>query len=189
MVLVIAAVGTSGSGKTTTLEYLISHLSAEGYSIGAIKHIHIENFTIDKEGSNTWRYTKAGSKITVAVSPNEIAIIKKTDTSISGLDQALKSLEKEPLDIVFVEGFHSQIAKSKDLPKIVTAKDSSDLQQTLNYTVEPILAITGLVAKHPPKAVTEIPFIQIPEEGEQLLKIIKQQIESKRKPAEKSSFK
>ena len=37
MVVVIAAVGISGSGKTTTLEYLIAHLSSEGYKVGAIK--------------------------------------------------------------------------------------------------------------------------------------------------------
>ena len=67
MVVVIAAVGVSGSGKTTTLEYLISHLSNEGYRVGAIKHIHRESFTIDKEGTNTWRFSKAGSKITVAI--------------------------------------------------------------------------------------------------------------------------
>jgi len=71
LVLIIAAVGTSGSGKTTTLEYLINHLSVEGYKIGAIKHIHREGFTIDKEGTNTWRYAKAGSKIVVAISPEK----------------------------------------------------------------------------------------------------------------------
>ena len=34
MVSVTAAVGTSGSGKTTALEYLISNLGSEGYRIG-----------------------------------------------------------------------------------------------------------------------------------------------------------
>ena len=72
MVIVIAAIGISGSGKTTTLEYLISHLTSEGYRVGAIKHIHREGFTIDKEGTNTWRFTKAGSKITVAISPDHL---------------------------------------------------------------------------------------------------------------------
>ena len=78
MATLIAAVGISGSGKTTTFEYLISKLTSEGYKVGAIKHIHREGFTIDREGTNTWRFTKAGSKITVAFSPEEIAIIKKT---------------------------------------------------------------------------------------------------------------
>ena len=58
MVLVVAAVGMSGSGKTVTLEYLIGKLSAEGYKIGSIKHVHHKGFTIDTEGTNTWRYAK-----------------------------------------------------------------------------------------------------------------------------------
>ena len=94
MVTLIAAIGISGSGKTTTLEYLISHLSSEGYNVGAIKHIHREGFTIDKEGTNTWRFTQAGSKITVAFSPEEIAIIRKTKTSDDDLDKILKLLER-----------------------------------------------------------------------------------------------
>ena len=73
----VAAVGVSGSGKTVTLEYLISRLSAEGYKIGSIKHVHHQGFTMDKEGTNTWRYAKAGAKVIVAISPEEIDVIKK----------------------------------------------------------------------------------------------------------------
>jgi molybdopterin-guanine dinucleotide biosynthesis protein B len=111
LVLVIAAVGTSGSGKTTTLEYLIQRLSAEGYKIGSIKHIHREGFTIDKEGTNTWRYAKAGSKVIVAISPEEIAIIKKTNAALNDLDQVIELLEQEQLDMVFIEGFHKLISQ------------------------------------------------------------------------------
>lgn len=175
MVLVIAAVGTSGSGKTTILEYLISNLNAEGYKIGAIKHIHIQNFTIDKEGTNTWRYAKAGSKVTVAISPQELAIIKKAEMSPNQLDQVIELLEKEQLDVVFIEGFHSTMSKRQDIPKIITAKDVSDLELTLKSAVQPILAITGLVAQNSAKkAEGEIPFIKVPAEGEQLLKIVKE---------------
>ena len=51
------------------------------------------------------------------------------------------------LDIVFIEGFHSLIAKRADVPKIITAIDEEGLKQTLEGTVEPILAIAGIVAK------------------------------------------
>ncbi len=179
MVLVIAAVGASGSGKTTTLEYLISRLSAEGYRIGAIKHIHIPNFTIDKEGTNTWRYAKAGSKVTVAISPQELAVIKKVETSDSQLDRAIQLLENEQLDIVFIEGFHSTMASRPDIPKIITAKNQGDLERALTVSVQPILAIAGLVAQSTSqKTIGEVPFIKIPAEGEQLLDIIRTLIES-----------
>ena len=133
-VLVVAAVGRSGSGKTVTLEYLIGKLSAEGYQIGSIKHVHHKGFTMDKEGTNTWRYAKAGAKVIVAVSPEEVAIIKKTELALEDLDQMTALLKDEKLDIIFVEGFHSLIAKRKDVAKIITAKDQFGLSQTLEGT-------------------------------------------------------
>ncbi len=180
MVLVIAAVGTSGSGKTTTLEYLIQRFSAEGYKIGAIKHIHREGFTIDKEGTNTWRYAKAGSKVIVAISLGEIAIIKKTDAALNDLDQVIELLEQEQLDMVFIEGFHKLIAKRTDIPKIITAKDEANLKMTLEATVEPILAVSGVISQNK-TAVTnlKIPVINIATEGEQLIQLVKKHLKAK----------
>ena len=60
MARVIAVVGTKGSGKTTTIEYLISRLSDEGYKVGSIKHVHHPDFSIDTDGTDTWRHTRAG---------------------------------------------------------------------------------------------------------------------------------
>jgi molybdopterin-guanine dinucleotide biosynthesis protein MobB len=187
MVLVVAAVGTSGSGKTTTLEFLISHLSSEGYKIGAIKHIHREGFTIDREGSNTWRYTKAGSKVTVAISPMEIAILKKTDAALNDLDQVIKLLTGEQLDVIFIEGFHKLIAKRTDIPKIVTALDEANLKLVLEETVEPILAITGVISQSKP-VINEltIPIIDLKTEGEQLLQLVRQEFGKERSQREQS---
>jgi molybdopterin-guanine dinucleotide biosynthesis protein B len=176
-VLVIAAVGVSGSGKTVTLEYLISNLSAEGYQIGTIKHVHHKGFTMDKEGTNTWRYAKAGSKVIVAISPEEIDIIKKTEMALTDLNQIIALLEQEKLDIVFIEGFHSLIAKRADVPKIVTAKNRKGLEETLLGTVEPIIAITGIAATNAINtSYGKIPIIKIPEEGQKLITLVKEQL-------------
>ena len=175
MVTLIAAVGISGSGKTTTLEYLISSLTNEGYKVGAIKHIHREGFTVDREGTNTWRFTQAGSKITVAFSPEEIAVIKKTKTSMDELDKVIKQLENEQLDIIFIEGFHDVISKKPEIIKIITAKNNDDLEKTLNDSVPPIIAISGLIAKNKPSA-SKIPFINLPDEGPQLLELVKKHL-------------
>ena len=148
MVLVVAAVGVNGSGKTVTLEYLIGRLSVEGFRVGSIKHVHHMGFTMDKEGTNTWRYAKAGAKTIVAISPEEIDIIKKTSLELNSLDQVTAQIAQEDLDVVFIEGFHRLIAKRQDIPKIITAKDQEGLEQTLEGTVEPIIAIAGVVAKN-----------------------------------------
>jgi molybdopterin-guanine dinucleotide biosynthesis protein B len=178
MVLIIAVIGTSGSGKTTTIEYLISQLTNEGYKVGAIKHIFHKGVQFDKEGTNTWRFAKAGSKVTVAVSAEEMVIIKKTKSALSDLNQIIKLLEKEKLDVIFIEGFHSLTAKRKDILKIITAKDADNLKRTLEETAQPILAITGEVVQNRTKTnELKIPFIDMPSEGKQLLKFIKKYLE------------
>jgi molybdopterin-guanine dinucleotide biosynthesis adapter protein len=183
MVLVIAAVGTSGSGKTTTLEYLISRLSAEGYKIGSIKHIHREGFTIDKEGSNTWRYAKAGAKVIAAISPDEIAVIKKTHADLNNLDHVIALLEREQLDIIFIEGFHGIIAKRTDIPKIITAENEENLKQTLEGAAEPILAITGVISVNKPTINgLKIPILNLETEGKQLLQLVKKYLKKPSQP-------
>jgi molybdopterin-guanine dinucleotide biosynthesis protein B len=172
MAVLIATVGISGSGKTTTLEFLISSLTDKGYKVGAIKHIHRDNFTIDKEGTNTWRFSQAGSKITVAISPDEIAIIEKTKASLEQLDKVIEYLEKQTLDIIFIEGFHGLISKRPDIAKIITAKTNEDLTKTLSNSVPPIIAITGLVAKEKTTHPHNIPLIDLPAEKLRLLDIV-----------------
>ena len=181
MVLVIAAVGTSGSGKTTTLEYLISNLASEGYRVGAIKHIYHKGFKIDKEGTNTWRYAKAGSKVIAAVSAEEIVVIKKTETALNDLEQVIGLLGEEQLDIIFIEGFSSLVAKRKDVLKIITATDAYTLKKTLEETAQPILAVTGVIGQQKFENTLGIPVINIPAEGKQLLKLVKEHLKVKGK--------
>jgi molybdopterin-guanine dinucleotide biosynthesis protein MobB len=181
MVLIIAAVGTSGSGKTTTLEYLVSNLASEGYRIGAIKHIYHKGFKIDKEGTNTWRYAKAGSKVIAAVSAEEIVVIKKTETALNDLEQVIGLLGEEQLDIIFIEGFSSLVAKRKDVLKIITATDADTLKKTLEETAQPILAVTGIIGQQKFENTLGIPVINIPAEGKQLLKLVKEHLKVKGK--------
>jgi len=177
-VLIVAAIGQSGSGKTTTIEYLISRFSEEGYSVGAIKHIHHQDFSMDREGTNTWRYAAAGSKVVVAISPQEIDIIKKTRRELNDLNRILGLLEKENLDIVFIEGFHNLIAKRSDILKIFTAKDLAELERTLHGTSPPIIAATGVVSEQTTEeAYNEIPLIKVPKDGEKLVRLIRHILE------------
>ncbi len=174
MVLIVATIGKSGSGKTTVIEYLINKLSAENYKIGAIKHIHHRGFTIDTEGKNTWRYAKAGAKIITAISPDEIAIIKKTSQETGGLDWVIEAMKRESLDIIFIEGYHDLVAKKADIVKIIVAMDDNGLQEVLCNTVKPIIAISGLIAENSKITVIQnCPVIKIPKDGQKLVELIK----------------
>ena len=129
---------------------------------------------MDKEGTNTWRYARAGAKVIVAISPEEIDIIRKITMELNNLDQITAILEQEKLDIVFVEGFHSLIAKRADVPKIITAVDENGLHRTLEGTVQPILAIAGIVAENSSSSVyNNIPIIKLPEDGQKLVELVK----------------
>jgi molybdopterin-guanine dinucleotide biosynthesis protein B len=178
-VLIIAAVGKSGSGKTTTLEYLVSNLATEGYKIGVIKHIYHKGFKVDKEGTNTWRYSKAGAKVVTAVSAKEIVVIKKPETALNDLEQVTRLLGNEQLDIIVVEGFGSLVEKRKDILKIITAKDEDSLKKTLERTAQPIIAVSGVISQQKSDLELEIPVINIPSEGKHLLRLVKEHLRTK----------
>jgi molybdopterin-guanine dinucleotide biosynthesis protein MobB len=159
---------------------LVSKLASEGYRIGAIKHIYHKGFKIDKEGTNTWRYTKAGSKVTAAVSTEEVVVIKKAEAPLNSLEQVIALLGEEPLDVIVIEGFRSLVEKRKDVLKIITAKDADELERTLEETAQPILAVSGVLAQQKLESTQGIPVINVPEEGEQLLKLVKEHLKTKK---------
>lgn len=158
---------------------MVSNLSCEGYRVGAIKHIYHKDFKVDKEGTNTWRYTRAGAKVTTAVSANEIVMIKKTKAEFNDLDQVIKLLENEQLDVIVIEGFQSLVEKREDVLKIITAEDEYNLTNVLERTVQPIIAIAGIIGKQKPESKQKIPVINIPSEGERLLKTVKEYLKAK----------
>jgi molybdopterin-guanine dinucleotide biosynthesis protein MobB len=177
MIPIITVVGTSKSGKTTLIEYLISHLSKEGLKIGTIKHVHHAGFSIDVKGKDTWRHSQAGAEIVVTVAPKEIAIIKKGENFYQELDEILDLVKDEKLDLLIIEGFHSLAAKRQNIFKIITAKNEEDLRRTLEGTVDPILAITGIITQQKlvlPEIST--PIIDLKDRGKKIIELIKSKV-------------
>jgi len=82
------------------------------------------------------------------LSPRELALIKKMNTSQFTLETLTKLLEKENLDVLLIEGFHAQVSRRSDIFKVVAAKDENDATNTLEGTSAPILAITGVITTH-----------------------------------------
>ena len=144
--LFVSVVGTSGSGKTATIVYLTAELTKLGFRVGVAKHIHREGFTIDTEGKDTWKHAKAGAKIVIGASPNELAIITKT-VEEANFEQICEIFRAQDLDLVLLEGFSTARKGKIVVHKILAAKNRRDLDYTLAKASPPILAITGLVAR------------------------------------------
>ena len=73
MMHVIAFVGSSGAGKTTLMEQLISLFKDRGLRVSTVKHTH-HSVEIDHQGKDTWRMKKAGSFEAVLVSDSEMSL-------------------------------------------------------------------------------------------------------------------
>jgi len=90
---VVQVVGTSGSGKTLTLERAIRTFRGRGLRVGVVKHSH---HPIDLAGKDTDRLRKSGANVTLFAS--EVSVIL---TSLNPLD-LLRIL---PVDVILVEGY------------------------------------------------------------------------------------
>jgi len=72
---VFSVLGTSGSGKTTTIEAVIAEFRRRGYRVGSVKDIHFEAFAIDTPGSNTHRHRSAGAELVTARGNDETDLL------------------------------------------------------------------------------------------------------------------
>ena len=75
---IILFAGTSGSGKTTVREKVITEFPRRGYKIGTIKH-HKHGFEMDHPGKDSWRHKKAGASRAVISSPQKVGMVMDVD--------------------------------------------------------------------------------------------------------------
>lgn len=109
---VVSIVAKSGTGKTTLLEKLIAELKSRGYRIGAVKH-DAHSFSIDHEGKDSWRLTRAGADTMLITSPEKIAMVKQNPPDQEPILAETIAAYCGDLDIVLTEGF-----KRSSMPKI-----------------------------------------------------------------------
>jgi molybdopterin-guanine dinucleotide biosynthesis protein B len=164
---VIAVVGRKKSGKTVTIEALTRELTNRGYIVATAKHIPEPNFTIDKEGKDTWRFARSGARIVVGVSAEEIATIEKVHTEDLSLRGIL--LRCNGGQIVFLEGFRDLVARVKSIYKIVVLKSANDVAEATG-TFDPILAFTGPYM--PEKSTVKAPYFDSIKDGRKIADLI-----------------
>ena len=98
---VYAVCGWSGSGKTTFIEGLIPELRKRGLRVAVVKH-DAHDFSVDREGKDTFRFTQAGAEIVAITSGTHSAIMENRFTP---LEEILTRIHD--VDVIIAEGFKS----------------------------------------------------------------------------------
>ncbi len=124
---IISVCGITQSGKTTTIENIISELVRRGYKVGSVKEIHYELFKIDTEGSNTDRHKNAGSQLVVARGYFETDVLYQENLNI----KAIIDHFDDSFDYLVLEG-----VSDAAVPVIVTAHTEEDAKEKWSdYTI------------------------------------------------------
>ena len=129
---VFSVAGYHHTGKTTLVVELIKELRRRGFKVTSIKDIHNDNFTMEKEGSNSWKHAKASGDTVIARGTSETYQIWHRQLTLNEMLSHLKS------DYVVVEGM-----KNVALPRIICAKDKEQLEELVDGTV---FGISGIYA-------------------------------------------
>jgi len=154
----------SDSGKTTVIEHLVAELRKRGYRVATIKHIPKANFTVDKEGSDTWKHARAGASVVVGLSPNEAAFIVKTDEELSVAEVLEKLRSFGSFDFVLIEGF-----RKESYPKIVAASSEEDARSLIDQTT---IAVSGVLAGSDEGVELGVPVIDATTQVEKLADLL-----------------
>lgn len=126
--LVIAVTGLKKAGKTTLSSMLISALKGMGYRVAAAKHVHHADFTIDREGKDSWRFYVAGADPVIISSPGETTVIHRS-LGVRVVED-LKRLASD-VDVMVIEGFRYMLSHEKDdsIVKIkVLSREGEDVE-------------------------------------------------------------
>ncbi len=129
---VFSVFGISKTGKTASVEAVISELTSRGYSVGSVKDIHFEEFSVDRVGSDTNRHKCAGAELVTARGLSE------TDVFYPGRLPIVQVLSFYDQDYVVLEGTNEFCG-----PGIISAKNTEEIDQRMRSTV---FAITGRIS-------------------------------------------
>lgn len=139
--IVTISASQSKTGKTTVATALIHHLSQRGIVVGMVKSDG-HGFSMDQEGTDTWKASQAGAKAVAIAGPNGYAIVVHGE-SMQRQQQLIRLANEMPVDLVLLESRshgvtpiievfrdnynETRLPQSEDIVAVVT-----DIQETLD---------------------------------------------------------
>ncbi len=102
MPTVIAVVGWHNAGKTLFIEGLVRELKRLGLRVATLKHAR-GHFDLDHEGTDTARFSQAGSDVVVIAGGERVAVLERVaqEPTLAALLARLPA----DIDIAIAEGF------------------------------------------------------------------------------------
>ena len=99
--IVTISASQSKSGKTTVATALIHQLSQRGIVVGMVKSDG-HGFSMDQEGTDTWKASQAGAKAVAIAGPNGYAMVVHGE-SMQRQQQLIRLANEMPVDLVILE--------------------------------------------------------------------------------------
>ena len=99
---VYGIIGWKNSGKTSLMERLLTCITAKGYTVSSVKHVH-HDVDLDQPGKDTFRHRAAGATEVVLASAHRFALMREHRGPEPTLPEILARLA--PVDLVLVEGY------------------------------------------------------------------------------------
>jgi len=130
---VFSVYGFSKSGKTESIQRIITELKRRGYRVGAIKKSYHHDVEYDKEGKDTYRMEQSGSDIVGGLSRSKAVLFYNFEV------KPLDFIKLFNTDYLVIEG-RLDIA----IPRIFSAANMDDLKE-LNDPL--VFAITGKISE------------------------------------------
>jgi molybdopterin-guanine dinucleotide biosynthesis protein B len=103
---VVGFVGTSGSGKTTVIEQVVTRLADTGLGVAVLKHAR-HGFDMDRPGKDSYRVREAGAAQVLVASRERWVLLGEQPDPLEepSLEMMLRRFDASTLDLVLVEGF------------------------------------------------------------------------------------
>lgn len=176
---ILFILGPSNSGKTTSIEKIITRLKDIGIKCATIKFMHHPTLSIDPPGKDSSRHREAGALYSINFAPKETAIIvaKSKRDEINEVQKIISSLSNilPAIDLIICESLNNPPENSF---VFISANSLNEVEKYSKNLIKcKILAIVGNISndKNIHKFFNELPIgsVFVEKELNQLIDLIK----------------
>jgi molybdopterin-guanine dinucleotide biosynthesis adapter protein len=99
---IYGVIGWKNAGKTSLMERLVAEITARGFSVSTVKHVH-HDVDLDQPGKDSFRHRAAGASEVVLASAHRFALMREHRGPEPDLAEVLARMA--PVDLILVEGY------------------------------------------------------------------------------------